>query len=275
MIPVELFSFAYIPSWFEQLHELSLLAAPESWRFIAPQYEMQNKETPILERYINRIFKSQAVGYNYAAPAEADSFFYIRNQFACFHTGLYTPSLKPIYMCFDRNKYDKRTKTWCFKGFADENSAWLRYVQPLPQSLVSLLRGQMMYFDPNCEIRINTEHILGDEENVARLPEAIRSTWNLPLLLQTAVEMSRRKAQMDLDAAAVQVFHSQVQYLLPIYMTRMDQPDMAMALTKMDGYYLGHTCLTLEMAYVNARLLARPSAGWLTALVEPERSHDV
>ena len=131
-----------------------------------------------------------------------------------------------------------------------------------------------MYFDPNREIRINVEHILGDQENVARLPEAIRTAWNLPLLLQTAVEMSRRKAQTDLNVVAVQMFHSQVQYLLPIYMTRMDQPDLAMALSMMDGYYLGHTCLTLEMAYVNARLLARPSAGWLTALVEPERGHD-
>ncbi len=36
-----------------------------------------------------------------------------------------------------------------------------------------------------------------------------------------------------------------------------------MTLTIMDGYYLGNTCLTLEMAYLNARLLARPVAPWL------------
>lgn len=40
-----------------------------------------------------------------------------------------------------------------------------------------------------------------------------------------------------------------------------------MTLTVMDGYYLGNTCLTLEMAYLNARLLARPAAAWLTRLV--------
>lgn len=29
MIPTDLFSYAYIPAWYEQLYELSQLAAPE------------------------------------------------------------------------------------------------------------------------------------------------------------------------------------------------------------------------------------------------------
>ena len=58
-----------------------------------------------------------------------------------------------------------------------------------------------------------------------------------------------------------------VQYLLPVCLTDMERPDLAMTLTIMDGYYLGNTCLTLEMAYLNARLLARPVAPWLTGLV--------
>lgn len=28
-------------------------------------------------------------------------------------------------------------------------------------------------------------------------------------------------------------------------------------------YYQGHTCLTLDMAYNNARLIARPNSDWL------------
>lgn len=41
-----------------------------------------------------------------------------------------------------------------------------------------------------------------------------------------------------------------------------------MILTVMDGYYLGNTCLTLEMVYLNARVVARPMAPWLTELVK-------
>ena len=59
-----------------------------------------------------------------------------------------------------------------------------------------------------------------------------------------------------------------VQYLLPLCLMDMEQPDLAMTLRPMDGYYMGYTCLTLEMAYVNARILARPTAPWLLSLVE-------
>lgn len=56
--------------------------------------------------------------------------------------------------------------------------------------------------------------------------------------------------------------------MLPICLTDMEQPDLAMTLNVMEGYYLGNTCLTLEMAYLNARLLCKPVAWWLTDIVE-------
>lgn len=92
MIPTDLFSYAYIPAWYEQLYELSQLAAPEPWRFRQPTYETQNDQNPILERYINQVFRKQSVKYNCVELEEADSVFYIRNDFSCFHTGLYTRS---------------------------------------------------------------------------------------------------------------------------------------------------------------------------------------
>ena len=100
----DLFQFAYIPSWYEQLYELSKLAAPESWRFRQPFYETQNTETPILERYINQVFRKQAIEYSCAPEGLADQLFYLHQDFACFHTGLSTKDYKSIYMCFCRNK---------------------------------------------------------------------------------------------------------------------------------------------------------------------------
>lgn len=268
MITADLFSFAYIPTWFEQLYELSHLATPEPWRFKIPDHEMQNDQTPILERYINQVFRKQAVDYNYAPPEDADYIFYIRNEFACLHTGLYTPALKAIYMCFERNKKRDTLRQWYFKNFATEGSPMLKYVNPLPMRPAHALLQQIPYFDPEKEIRINAEHILQDDENVKRLPSPIRAAWNLPLLLETAVEMSRRKALVDWNLAVPQVFQNRIQYLLPIHLTNMAIPDLAIVLSGMDGYYIGHTCLTRQMAYQNARLLARPTAGWLIDLVE-------
>lgn len=179
MIPTDLFSLAYIPAWFEQLYELSQFAAPEPWRFKQPDYETQNDQTPILERYINQVFRKQAVEYNYAPPEEDDRVFYIRNEFACFHTGLYTSGFKAIYMCFERNKKRDTLRQWYFKSFATEGSATLKYVNPLPLRPAYAAVQHMTYFDPEWEIRVNAEHILQDEENVERLPASIRAAWSV------------------------------------------------------------------------------------------------
>ena len=42
-------------------------------------------------------------------------------------------------------------------------------------------------------------------------------------------------------------------------------PDLALVVTKNSSgnFYQGHTCLTLEMAYNNARLIAKPDSNWL------------
>ena len=272
-IQTELFSFAYIPSWYEQLYELAQFAMPEPWRFRSPEFKSQNDETPILERYIQQIFRKQAIDYNYAPDQiKQDAIFYIRNNIACFNTGLLTSKLRNIYMVFEKNKRMDAMRQWYFKAFVDESSPMLKYVSPLPDRPAYPIKQWNTYFDPDWEIRVNVDHILNDAENVARLPESIQDAWNLPLLLETAVEMARRRARIDWSLAVPQAFQSRLQFLLPMYLTRMDKPDLAMALSVMDGYYIGHTCLTLEMAYQNARLLARPTARWLADLVEPDQS---
>lgn len=270
----DLFTSAYVPAWYIQLDNLSDLALPEPWRFRDPNYSTKNHHTPILERYIQMIYRKQAIAFNEQYTrnpedtASSDRFIHMRNEYACFHTGLYTKRYKPIFACFDRNKKQDTTYLWYFRTFADEVSPWLKHVSPLPDkpSYDMALNGVTFY--PDWPIRVNVEHILGNPENLERIPPEIRHAKNLPLLLETAVELARRKAEIVPSLVVPQGYQGRVQYLLPINLTDMDEPDLAMTLTVMDGYYLGNTCLTLEMAYLNARLLARPSAPWLTALTE-------
>jgi len=154
----------------------------------------------------------------------------------------------------------------------------LLYVEPLPNRPSYLTWDHTPGFYPEWEIRVNVSHILEDAENVARLPESLQGAWNLPLLLETAVELGRRMAAISPSLVVPQAFQGRIQYLMPIYLTNKDRPDLAMALSDLAGYYIGHTCLTLEMAYLNARLLARPTASWLTGLVDKfneERTENV
>ena len=108
MIPTDLFEFAYVPDWYGQLEELANMILPESWRFKKSTSETKNFDTPILERYINLIFRKQSIDYNTAPDAlSAQGFFHIENERACFHTGLYTQRYKAVYACFERNKKTK------------------------------------------------------------------------------------------------------------------------------------------------------------------------
>ena len=265
MLLPDLFSFAYVPNWYIQLDTLADMALPEPWRFRNPIYLAKNPDTPILERYIHAIFKKQAIDYNTEVnPGLAAKFFHVKNEFCCFNTGLYTKHYKPIYACFDRNKRQASMLDWYFRGFADEVSPWLKYISPLPQKPSYDMTQYGVNYNPEWPIRVNTDHILGDAENFSRMPETTRSAKNLPLLLETAVELARRWAVVDPSIVVPQGYQGRVQYLLPICLTDMENPDLAMTLTVMDGYYLGNTCLTLEMAYLNARLLAKPATAWLT-----------
>ncbi len=269
MIHADLFEFAFVPDWYGHLDTLQEMALPEPWRFRKPKVETKNMDTPILERYIHTIFRKQAIEYNTAYDEKAAArYFHVENEHACFHTGLYTQHYKPIYAYFIRNKKPDTTLKWFFKGFCDEVSPNLKNIEPLPEKPSYLITQNGIQFNPDWPIRVNTDHILGDAENLERIPPRLRKAMNLPLLLETAVELARRQAIIKPGMVVPQGYQGKLQYLLPINLTNMKKSDLAMTLTVMDGYYLGNTCLTPEMAYLNARAIARPVAPWLTELVK-------
>lgn len=61
-----------------------------------------------------------------------------------------------------------------------------------------------------------------------------------------------------------QYYEGKIQLLLPLCLMSDDKPDVAIAVTKKDNSYQGHTCITLDMAYNNARLIAKPESNWLS-----------
>lgn len=115
---------------------------------------------------------------------------------------------------------------------------------------------------------ISAHYILSNEINRQRLPESIRNHGGLSLylLLEVAVEMTRQYAEFAPSIIVPQIYQGRLQYLLPLYLTKTDRidrtmPDLALILSPMpEGYYCGHTCLTLEMAMQNARLFVRHTA---------------
>jgi hypothetical protein len=117
-------------------------------------------------------------------------------------------------------------------------------------------------FDVRKELRVNIEHIVTD--NKARFPEPWRKVADFALLtfLKGAIDNARERIQRDYKIAVPQCYRGRVQLLLPC-LWRPDRADVALVVQPYDAFYRACTCLTLDMAYNNARQLARPHRGWL------------
>lgn len=269
MIHPKLFDSAYVPNWPDFLYDLQTIAQPEPWRFKNPKFERKNKDNHILEKYILSIFQNQVMDYQAAkSQNEAGKFLCVRGGYVCFHAGLMTRRYKNIYGFLEKNRNPGSTREWFLKGFFDDTSPALRCVDFLPEKPFSYFRKEQWGFYPDWEIRVNVDHILDDPDNRERIPEEIRHFPNLYMLLEAGVELARCTAEFIPSIVVPHLYRGRIQYLLPISLLDPKKPDIAMTITPMDGFYIGSTCLNLEMAYGNARLLARPTAPWLTELVE-------
>ena len=271
VIETELRNFAFMYQWTEQIYQLSRIANLEPWGFTEPTAtNLKYPEVQILGQHIRVTFNRLAKAYNEAPPEELDKIIYIRENLCVFHTGLYTShqsGFKGIYAVLTPNSNPYSVEPWFFKGFKDENAPDLARVHPMPEPYL-VTRQKAATFDPQRELRINTGHIIENPKNVERLPAMMLDYWNGAMLLETAIKTAQRLASVSPQIVVPAHDLESARFLLPIYITNPDTPDLAAFLEDMGGYYHCRTLLTLEQAYSTARLTGRPTADWLRALVE-------
>lgn len=270
IFPEDIFDFAYFFDFEVSLHELSLLAIPENWKFLNTNKAPFNSKNPILEKYIRSIYRFLATSYNISSSElEKNKLFTFCGAFVCFNTGLLSHSFQSIFALFEINHRRDTKYNWVFKSFLPFSSPKLKCFSLLPPKPSFECEH---YFHYDWDVRINFQHILQDSNNLQRIPESIRYQTNLPLLLQASVLYARTLASIDHSIIVPQLYCRQLQFLMPVCLTNIERCDLAMTLTPCNGYYYGATCLTLEMAYMNARIINRPRAYWLEALVKKETS---
>ena len=104
-----------------------------------------------------------------------------------------------------------------------------------------------------------------DENNIARIPDSIKNAKNLHHIFSGAIEIMKKKVTANYKIAVPQYFNGKIQLLLPLCLVDSDIPDLALVVTKnqSENFYQGHTRLTMEMAYNNARLIAKLESNWL------------
>ncbi len=250
-----LFRFAYIPEVKQRMEELADLAEEENWDY---KYSKSEHTTPVLYNYVQftfaRVKAEQKIEY-----ARDDN----GEDLACFNTGLVTDNQEPIFGLFSKNDTGRPEK-WMLNRWARLGDAILNDFNQLPDLADYFDDPSELVFDSRLELRPDLDHIIDD--NRQRFPEPFRSMgkYQLRIFLDGAIRSARERVRRNYKAAVPQYYRGRLQLLLPICLSNPRQADLALVVERHgDSFYRSATCLTLDQAFNNARLIAKPDQDWL------------
>ena len=224
----------------------------------------------ILRNYITYTFEKLSAEREDTATEDKNSYIYEDTSRACFNTGLLDKHWQYIYFTCDLNTIPDRQK-WHFYGFFNEYTI---PSQGFPAQAISTLRRPNYFDDPSrlvFDVKLpiipQWQHIIDDMDNFERIPPQIRQMGPLACRqhMEGAIATTKRRIEANYKTAVPQYYKGKIQLLVPLYLTNPNIPDLALVLSLSDdrSCYYGHTCLTIDMAYNNARLIAKPESFWL------------
>lgn len=108
-----------------------------------------------------------------------------------FNTGLYTRRYETIYGLFEPNTKPDARQRWFLKGFFKESDPMLVSFEYLPCRVRFAEDPSELVFDYRLPIRSNIDHILGDEENLTRIPASLMGEDNSLLLRRAHLPHTR------------------------------------------------------------------------------------
>lgn len=257
-----LMDFAYLGNIKDTLTTLKEMAVHESWDYSVVD---ERKPLPILNNYLNHTFSRIKEEGKLATSGD----------FKCFNTGLVTENQQEIFMSF-KSKEDRTS----FEGFYTESDSKLFKFSPLPDRASYFDDPAELIFDLRLDLRININHIIDDPNNFKRFPDDIRRLPKHQLLntFSGAIEHAKKRVKRNYKTAIPQYYRNtyipdapQLQLLLPLCLSEPSKADLALAVYRVKNieggvlseFYSGKTCLTLDWAVNNARLIAKPDEEWL------------
>lgn len=242
----DIYDYMYWGDYNARIKELASKAIPETWSF------PNKNDYSILKNYLK---------YTFLKLQEENKILETDTHYI-FNTGLFTSYYEPIFVQCEKDPTQDSGKK--FNCFCTNYELGYLGIHNFPERANYFSDPSLLVFDWRCNININYRHILEDEDNKIRLPEYVTKSDRPEWELEGSVNNAIKRVTANYKLAVPQYFKGNIQLLLPLCFGKTDKPYLALALTKMKGqYYLGHTCLTLEMAYNNARLISKPDSNWL------------
>lgn len=244
--------FALMPKFDENIETLKALAEPEDWDY---KNTKQNYDHPVLRNYITYTYKRVAEEKKIAMTSD--------EEYCCWNCGLITTNQEPIYLLFSRNKLDISNPYWHFWRFSRKGEGDLNRFNALPEMPHYFEDPSVLVFDTRKAVRINVEHVVAD--NLDRFPPELKgmSAYGLQNIVKGAIDSAIERVKRNYKTAIPQYYQGSIQLLLPLSLTDPSKADLALVVEKFSDFYRASTCLTLDMAYNNARQLARPDRDWL------------
>lgn len=227
-------------NWNDYIDDILKIAAPEEW---------SNNTYPdngILVNYMVHTFRK----------LKSEKNIIITKEYGLFNTGLFTQYYEPIYAYSDNPKSIL---------FVTEYDLGRLGIEKYPERANYFDHPDLLLFDWHYKINIYYKHILEDNKSRINIPKDILESQNLLNTFNGAIDNMKKWVSANYKLAVPQYFEEKVQLLLPLCLHSDNVPDIALVVAKVWNLYQGHTCLTLDMAYNNARLIAKPESNWLNA----------
>ncbi len=245
-------------TWESPFQKLAEKARPEQWDFERAEFKKPGRSYPIISNYLNYTFLRLQEQDKIRLSADGTK--------ACINTGLQTPEGKDIFATLYRNQnaIERAQPDWTLFGYFDGYSDKTREFEPLPDIATYIDDPAELVFDHRMELEVDYKHILSD--NKERLPVALQSN---PALARNAVEGAVRQLKERLKRnyklAVPHWYNGRIQLLLPLCITDDNVADVALVAEKesLRKKYMVRTVLTMDMAYIDARIVCAPDRQWL------------
>lgn len=238
------------------------LALKETWDYSNPEKEFREGNAmaefnyPILINYLEHTYRKLV--------AEDKLVYTDGGQFCCFNTGLVTTNLEEIFALFERNRLPQ--VPYFFKAFIKKSDPeFLRlFSGDQPQTANYFEKPELLLFNPRLELITDIDHIIQD--NKYRFPEQLKNAPDREIKkhLMGAIDDISKRVKINYKLAIPQYYDNKFQLLLPLCLVDNENPDLAIVVERInDKVYSARTCLTIGMAYNNARLIVCPHSDWL------------
>lgn len=251
MDTIDIYDYMYWGDYNARIKELADKALPEKWSF-------ENKDDYyILKNYLKYTFNK----------LQDENKIIETDTYCAFDTGLFSKYYEPIYAYGENNKNTtENAAKWYFKGFKDTYELGSLDIEKFPERADYFSDPTRLVFNWHLNVNKNYKHILDDLNTSQRLPDSIKNSDRPLETLKGVIDTAIQKVIANYKLAVPHYYQNKIQLLVPLCFGKDDSPDVALVLDLMkNGYYQATTCLSMEMAYMDARLIAKPESNWLMA----------